>query len=191
MEFVDLRGHPADQDDPSKKPVAGKANVQDVTTSMEKLTQEIKQHYLPDLIVPDNFSTNSSYCAARTKCYDELQSVVQSWTRLMKLINDCRDYRMTAAAIGSVPTGQGEHGVAADDGYVHMIKTDSVQQNLWLAYLREGYLISKPFPRQGKSRDYYDADDIPDDPRDLEPYVMLALSLDTTLPPERMRQEIH
>jgi hypothetical protein len=74
---------------------------------------------------------------------------------------------------------------------VHLIKTDPAHQSLWLAYLREGYLISKPFPRQGKSKDYYDADDIPDDPRDLEPYVMLPLSLDTTLPLKHMRQEVH
>lgn len=181
MEFVDLRGHPADENDPAKEAVKNKPDSQDVTRLMETLTQEIKRDCLPDLIVPDEFATNPRYLEARTTCYVRLKHVVDSWSRLKQVIEQCRDYRITEASSASPTTGLGERSTVVGDGYVHLIKTDPAHQSLWLAYLREGYLISKPFPRKGKSNEYYDADDIPEDPRDLEPYVMVPLSLDTTL----------
>jgi hypothetical protein len=187
MEFVDLRDHPADENDPSKEAVKGQADLQDVTSLMEKLTQDIKKRYLPNLIVPDDFATNSDYLGARTTCYSQLKHVVDSWSRLRQVIEHCRDFRIISASSRYASSRPGERETAAVDGYVHLIKTDPAHQKLWLAYLREGYLISKPFPRKGKSNDFYDAEDIPEDPRDLEPYVMRTLSLDTTLPQEQVR----
>jgi hypothetical protein len=182
MEFVDLRDHPGDENDPAREAVKGSADLQDVTTLMERLTQDIKKQYLPNLIVPDDFATNSAYIDARATCYRQLKHVVDSWSRLTQVIAHCRDFRIISASSGSATGRPAERGTAAVDGYVHLIKTDPAHQNLWLAYLREGYLVSKPFPRKGKSNDFYDAEDIPEDPRDLEPYVMLTLSLDTTMP---------
>jgi len=181
MEFVDLRGHPAADTDPSKVAVKGNPELQDVTALMETLTQRVKAEYLPDLIVPDDFTTDPNYREARDVCCGRLQHVVASWNRLTQVIEECRKYRITQAAGNFISNSSGEGSKAADDGYVYFIKNEQTHRNLWLAYLREGYLISKPFPRKGKPSDYYDEYDIPEDPRDLEPYVMLPLSLDTTL----------
>ena len=159
-----------------------------VTALMDETTRIIAEQYFPDLIVPDNFATDTQisnrYADARNLCYDALRSVVTSWTSLATAIDEAKVYRTNgyAGRFTPLPTAEQKHyEITPDDGYPVRIHTDKAYRDRWLFYLQEGYLISKPFPRQGMGSDEYDAQDIPDDPRDLEPFVVVQLSSDVTL----------
>jgi hypothetical protein len=62
----------------------------------------------------------------------------------------------------------------AKDGYSARIHTDVEYRTRWLRLLTDGYLLSRPLPREEmkNKKDKYDQTDIPPDPRYLEPYVV-------------------
>src|SRR5689334_16695775 len=158
---------------------------------MDTATSEVKRKYLSNLVIHDTFSTSDEekarYRQAREYCATQLREVVGSWQWLVALIEACQQYRThgysdikVSVAPALTPTADDDRDTARwplgrwpQDGYPVRIHTDAVHRDLWLAYLEEGYIISKPFPRKGRKEDEYDAEDIPDDPRDLEPYTIL------------------
>src|SRR5262249_31409106 len=85
MEFVDLRG---------REPKPDGAAPINVTALMDDTTRLIGAEYFTDLIVPDNFSTDTEiskrYADARNLCFDALRSVVTAWTSLATAIDEAR-----------------------------------------------------------------------------------------------------
>lgn len=179
MEFVNMGGpEPTPEDLPSVN----------ITALMEQTTQHLKQQYLADLVVPDTFATDplmsKRYADAREFCYNTLRDVVASWTSLATVIKESAEYRIKGydGCFAPIPVNQRKaYEKQPDDGYPVRIHTDKFYRDRWLYYLEEGYLISKPFPRQDKGINEYDEQDIPDDPRDLEPFVIHQMSSDVTI----------
>lgn len=200
MEFVNTNAYP--YKDKGKVRCKPYASHLDVTAMMDVATSEVKRDYLSNLVIHDTFATSDAerarYLQAREHCAEQLRDVVASWQRLVALIEACQQYRthgysdLKAPALTPADDNEGDNarwpqGRWPQDGYPVRIHADAEHRDLWLAYLEEGYIVSKPFPRKGRKEDEYDADDIPDDPRDLEPYTILSLSLDTTLKVSQLR----
>lgn len=203
MEFVNTNAYPyKDKGKVRCKPYVPHL---DVTAMMDTATNEVKTRYLSNLVIHDTFATSDEeqarYRQAREYCAKQLSDVVSAWQQLVALIEACQQYRTHGYSNLKVPVASAltpaddddrdparwPQGRWPQDGYPVRIHADAEHRNLWLAYLEEGYIVSKPFPRKGKKEGEYDAEDIPDDPRDLEPYTILSLSLDTTLDVSKLR----
>jgi hypothetical protein len=147
--------------------------------TIRAVTDYVKAHYYPDLGLPDTWNTTPEdwerFQQAHRYCRGHLGHLVQAWKQLTE---------RTSELLREGPAAQEEQEVAPDEAYPPLIRSHRDYQARWLALMRERYLVSRPFrPRRklfkvvplpfGRRR-VLTFDDIPEDPRVLEPYVIRA-----------------
>jgi hypothetical protein len=150
------------------------------TRLIEDVSREIAGIY-PDLVLPENWNPQDDrFIQATSICRKKLSHMVDRWVELRQVIEICSAY----------PTTPQKSESYADVGYAALIhhapyfkeklKNKLDYQERWLALMREGYLVSRPFRMRRRiaglpllwRRHRYGARDIPADPRSLEPYVI-------------------
>ena len=166
------------------------ATMQALKDSASKVLEQY-----PDYILGDNFQQDPNFKVLQSQCETLLSDMIAKWKKLLLVIKECQNYQInyqnmpyetiTIANRLKLPTGKMKrnlHETIPNEGYPMRIWVDEEYQAKWLKYMEEGYIISRPFPRQERS--WYtlyikkrpikqiSADDIPADPRVLEPFVM-------------------
>jgi hypothetical protein len=154
-------------------------------------TTEIKKHVIdtwyPDQVLPsDWYSTlegRQTYLEASAYCKQQLQPLVERWEKLKRLIEQAQQYPEHAAEnrVSLRRLGSPRSFDVPREWYPQLIHRDDAEgkehRERWFALMQEGYLISRPAPRRGWRRiarliKPYSINDIPGDPRVLEPFVM-------------------
>lgn len=173
-EFLDDDPHAA----PETLPKAYRVDVPPgALNAIANVTEAVRRWY-KDLILPDNWTADEearrTFAEAQAYCKAHLGHIVKARERLVRAIKLCEDFPTDKPAPKGCPR----------ESYPRLIHGDPEYRERWLALMREGYLVSKPFPRGRLSfagplgivlfgrRRGYGRGDIPADPRVLEPYVM-------------------
>jgi hypothetical protein len=140
-------------------------------STLGRTIQGIWNRFYPESRLPPDFPSDGATQQARAYYQHELAPVIQQWEKLKRTINDSKEYdpHKGYSNAGFVPLTISAQRRIPREGYPMRVHTDPFYRDRWLEFLREGYLVSRPFPRQGVPG--YDEQDIPDDPRVLEPYV--------------------
>jgi len=146
------------------------------TVTLGKTMQEIWSRFYPESRLPPGFPDDSVTQQARAYYQRELAPVAQQWDKLKKTIKESKEYDPNRgySDAGFTPLTISEKRRIPHEGYPMRVHTDPFYRERWLKFLREGYLVSRPFPRKHRARRGkagYDEHDIPDDPRVLEPFV--------------------
>jgi hypothetical protein len=136
------------------------------------LIKEVAQLY-PNQVLPDNWWTDPQervrYERTRELCRARLAPMLARWDALKQKIEEASAFQPMRSA------GNAKHDkdqTANKEWYPNLIRTNPEYRDRWLALMEEGYLISAPQPRRGYLGKHFNADDIPPDPRILEPFVM-------------------
>jgi hypothetical protein len=139
--------------------------------TLGKTMQEIWSRFYPDSRLSLDFPADGVTQQARAYYQHELATVMHQWEMLKRAIKDSKEYDPNRgySDAGFMPLTVSAQRRIPREGYPMRVHTDPFYRDRWLKFLREGYLVSRPFPRQGKAG--YDEQDIPDDPRVLEPYI--------------------
>jgi hypothetical protein len=136
------------------------------------LIEEIAHHY-PNQVLPDTWWTDpqehAKYEQMRDICRARRAPMLARWEALKHKIEE-EDTFQPAPSTVRLPRGKAE--LASKEWYPRLIHTDPEYRARWLALIQEGYLISAPQPRKGRWGKPFTFDDIPPDPRVLEPFVM-------------------
>jgi hypothetical protein len=139
-----------------------------------EVADKIALKYFPARRLPDiwDATVKENIEQARKECAAELKEFVAAWRRLNKVIEQCKN--------DTIQKKVSKKG-CPNEAYPRLIHANAEYTERWLALMKEGYLISKPFYRHrirfwhiraGGRRRKLDRHDIPADPRVLEPYVM-------------------
>jgi hypothetical protein len=179
-------------------------NFSDIITS---LTDEVKELY-PDLVLPAGWQQDTErWQKAQRLCRARLGSFIERWIHMRTVIELCQAYRSNVDPYSGHARGhyvdEGYPALIFHSPYYHdklkehykdalakdyreangkpFVEPEMDFRERWFALMREGYLISKPFPRRFR-RGYNPHRDIPSDPRNLEPFVMRTHSLMTSVP---------
>jgi hypothetical protein len=140
------------------------------------VSEDVKKRWYPQQLLPDDWSMNPGeqrrYQEAREYCRDKLRTQVDRWEQLLKKIKEAENYRPPKVVESSRAKLSPQ---APYEWFPQLIRGEQRDEEAcqrWLALMQEGYLISAPLARKGHERDRFTEDDIPLDPRVLEPFVM-------------------
>jgi hypothetical protein len=140
-------------------------------TTVAKVALEFWRKFYPNFQLPRNFGQDERYMQAKMYCVEHLEPIIGTWNVLKQVIQEAQRYPTEGYPAGTfVPVSPVVPGIPLE-AYPVRIHTDPFYRKRWLDLMREGYLVSRPFPRpdhEGQLDEY----DIPADPRILEPFVM-------------------
>lgn len=145
--------------------------------TVDAIAEMFWEKFYPDRILPPNFGADPIYEQAREFCTTYLKDMLMSWNTLRQTIASCQNYDPDHPYLHDDlierirPEDDGKQ--PPNEGYPMRIHCDNFYRKRWLNLMREGYLISRPFAHQTiGGKPVYTVEDIPDDPRLLEPFVM-------------------
>jgi hypothetical protein len=149
----------------------------------------------PDLQLPDNWKQDDEqrrkFVRVRDHCRGMLAPMVESWERLRETIERSQRYATERYSSNEFQRNREAPQHCPDEGYPRRIHMDADYYERWFALLREGYMISRPFPPTRKGLRFMKAvryrDSVPDDPRVLEAFVMRTHYFLVPIHPEHER----